>query len=230
MKTLVSMLSQGDRSHLTDFTYKRLYKWASQYDYDTVLINEKLDTGDRPPQFGKLKIPNLVKGYDKYCIVDDDLMMSGEAPELPRIEEGKVGLCRDVYTENTADECVEWTGNTGFVVLPASSKDLLERAYEHGPVSSVWPPGGDQSALNYVAWRQDRVQEVDPRWNRQPVLEYARDGRGWKRWEASRMYRLSFYAGIVLRAPGTAYDLVKGAWGVHMIGGRYPKFYDFVLP
>jgi hypothetical protein len=229
MKTLVAMVSVGDRKNLTNVSYRRAYRWAAKRGYDSILVSRNMGVGDRPVQFNKTRIPKEFPDYERYCILDDDLLVSKEAPNLPKIEEGNIGLCEDVYSKNTKKEYVRWTGNTGFMVVPKSSVDLLKKAYKHGPEPSIWPPGGDQSALNHVAWKEGRVQRIDCRWNLQPVLSYIRDDKGWERWKSSRVNRLLFYSKVALRIPNSYYEKIRNAWGVHMIRGRYPKFFDFVM-
>jgi hypothetical protein len=229
MRTLVAMVSVGDRDHLTNVTYRRLYRWASSKNYDCFLAKKDLTGGRRGPNFSKLKIPDRIPGYDRYCIVDDDLLMSTDAPSLPHLQSGHVGLCRDALQNQTNHPAVEWTGNTGFILVGDDALDLLNRAYENGGESKIWPPGGDQSALNLVAWEEDRVQELDGRWNTQPVLSYFHNGLGWDKWKTSKSYRLSFYVSLALRLPGRARDLVEKSWGLHMVRGLHPKFFDHIL-
>lgn len=223
------MVSVGNRDHLTDVSYRRLYRWASTHHYDCLLVKHELHGEDRSPHYSKLKVPERIPGYDRYCIVDDDLLMSSNAPALPEIKSGHIGLCRDVIQRDTSHDAVEWTANTGFILAPDDALDVLDRAYENGDEPTVWPGFSDQSALNVVAWKEERIQEIDSRWNAQPILSYYEEGLGWRTWERSKLYRLSFYVPVALRVPGTAYDLVRESWGLHIIRGLRPKFFDHVL-
>lgn len=220
------MVSIGDRDHITDVSYRRLYRWASSYDYDCVLIKNELHEEKRTPHYSKLKVPNRIPGYDRYCIVDDDLLLSGDAPRLPDVKPGHVGLCRDPVQSMTTHDTVRWTANTGFILAAGDADSVLDRAYEKGNEPDIWPGYGDQSALNLVVWQEGCIQEIDTRWNTLPVVSYFVNGRGWNEWNTSRTYRLSFYASIALRLPGRAYELVNESWGLHMVLCRYPYFFD----
>lgn len=229
MNTLTAMVSIGDRDHLTDVSYRRLYRWASTNGYDCVLIKDKLHGENRSPHYSKLRVPDRIPGYDRYCIVDDDLLMSSAAPSLPDVKPGHVGLCRDPVQSMTSHDAVGWTANTGFILAAGDADGVLNRAYERGDEPNIWPGFGDQSALNLVGWQEGCIQEIDTRWNTLPVISYFINGRGWDVWTNSRPYRLSFYTAVALRLPGRAYDLVEKSWGLHMVLGRYPKFFDHVL-
>lgn len=229
MKTLVAMLSFGPREHLSDIAFPRTAHWASRQGYSVVLIKEPLHHANEKPHFGKLRIPERFPGFDRYCIIDDDLLISRNAPELPVLDEGKIGLVADAEQRHTQNPLVEWTGNTGFLLTQPSSLDLLAKACARGQDESVWGIA-DQGSLNAVAWKEQRVQRLDASWNYQCVLEFFLRGRGWEHWRTSRTYRLSFYVRLLLHSRQPQIQAVRRSWGLHLIRAPYPRFFDHILP
>src|SRR5579883_137003 len=117
MKTLVATISVGPREQLRKFSFPRLKNWGEKHGYTVVLIDRPLQDGGRTPHYAKLRVPQAFPDFDRYCIVDDDLLISSVAPALPDIPAGKVGLVPDAEQRNTTRRDVKWTGNTGFILL-----------------------------------------------------------------------------------------------------------------
>src|SRR6266496_3193990 len=101
MTTLVAMVSSGRREHLSEIAFRRAARWASRNDYTVVLSKERLVPADRLPHYAKLLIPDRFPGFDRYCIIDDDLLISALAPPLPDIPDGTIGLVPDAEQGNT---------------------------------------------------------------------------------------------------------------------------------
>ena len=229
MKTLVAMLSYGDRCHLSDPAFRRASQWASRHGYSALLVKEPLHRPGESPHFGKLRLPEVAPGYNRYLILDDDLLITARAPALPATPPQCVALAPDAEQRHTTNPLVRWTGNTGFILIHRQSLDLFSKALSHGDEPTVWPGFADQAALNAVAWREGRVHQLDKAWNYQPVLEYFLTGKDWPHWLASRSYRLGFYARVLLRAPHPVIACMRSAYGIHLIRAPYPRFFDRVL-
>ena len=228
MKTLVAMLSYGNRSHLSDPAFRRASQWASRHGYSALLVKEPLHRSGERPHFGKLRLPEVAPGYDRYLILDDDLLITAKAPALPVTPPHCVALAPDAEQRHTTNPLVRWTGNTGFILIHRQSLDLFHKALEAEEDSTIWGIA-DQGALNGVAWREGRVHQLDKAWNYQPVLEYFLTGKDWPHWLASRSYRLGFYARVLLRAPHPVIACMRSAYGIHLIRAPYPRFFDRVL-
>ena len=229
MKTLVAMLSYGDRCHLSDPAFRRASQWASRHGYSSLLVKDPLHRPGERPHFGKLRLPFVAQGYDRYLIVDDDLLISSRAPALPETPVHKVALAPDAEQRHTTNPIVKWTGNTGFLLVHRQGLDLLEKALNAEEDPTIWGIA-DQGALNGVAWREDRIHQLDQRWNYQPVLEYFLRGRGWDAWQGDRIYRISFYARLLSRSSHPVLKQLSQAWGVHLIRCLYPRLFDRLLP
>lgn len=230
MRVLVAMVSTGRREHLSDLSFPRAAKWASRNDYTAILIKGELVPPDRPPHYGKLRVPDEYPGFDQYCIVDDDLLISSAAPPLPIIPHDKIALVPDAIQEFTTRAGVDWTGNTGFILCPSGAVPMLREAVTNGDAPDVWPGFADQSALNAVLWRTRSIFELDKRWNFAPVLEFLHSGRGWDRWRRSRLYRASYYAGIATELRWRSRALLRQCWGCHLIHARSPELFDRLVP
>lgn len=228
--TLVAMVSTGPRQHLTSLSFPRASHWADRNEYSCVLVKRRLEDPGVAPFFAKLLVPRFFPGFDRYCIVDDDLLISANAPALPETPPGTVGMALDAEQGNTSHPDVERTYNSGFVVADAASVDLLEAAYAHGLEPTVWGGNGDQGALNLLGWQAGRLAEIDARWNVQPVLEHAVETVGWGAWSASPRRRAAHYAALALRVPGPARARIRSAWGLHLIHVRFPGLLDALLP
>jgi hypothetical protein len=229
MSTLAAMISIGCRDRLTDISFPRLSRWASKNNYSCILIKEALQADGALPYFAKLAVSERFPGYDRYCIVDDDLLLASHAPPLPDIPKGYVGLARDEEQGNTTNPIVKWTANTGFIVHGAEARHLLQKACSEGEDPTIWGIA-DQGALNSVLWSENRIFELDPRWNFAPVLAFFIRGRGWETWTKSKIYRLSFYGNIAFNLFSSERQLIKQCWGCHMIRASYPRFFDRVVP
>ncbi|OCQ94482.1 hypothetical protein BCD64_07305 [Nostoc sp. MBR 210] len=230
--TLAAMVSIGNRDHLTKHSFRRYYRWASKYGYTSILIKQPLVDQNILPHYNKLLVPYAYPGFDRYVICDDDLFINSNAPELPDIPDGYVGLAKDAVQKNTKADFVKWTGNTGFIVTDKIGSELLYKAYENGDVTDIWPGFADQSALNYVLWKADRIFEIDSRWNYAPILDFFvnHSSGGWELWNTNKLYRLSYYLGIMTGLRFKSLNRLNKAYGVHLIHARYSNFFDFHIP
>ena len=230
MKTLVAMVSVGTRSHLTDYSFTRLSKWAARQGYSATLIKESLHAPEQLPHYSKLYVHKRFPGFDRYCIVDDDLMISINAPSLPELPSGHVGLAKDAEQHHTTADFVDWTGNTGFIVYDSAAAYLLDEATKIGDVKTIWPFKTDQPALNKVLWEQQKIVMLDQRWNFQAVLEFYNKGRGWFFWSQYRLYRASYFLGVATGLRVRACRELRAQHGVHLIHGvKHMPMFDKAL-
>jgi hypothetical protein len=235
-KTIAIMFSVGDRTHISDITFPRLAEWAEKHGYSAVLIKENYEHLDKTPHFNKLVAHKVMPGYDRYIIVDDDLMLKKSAPAIQDIPEGFVGLCKDAVQTLTEASHVKWTANTGFIVADQAGLALLEEAYSAG----VYPhnPGDgsnegirgpfDQASLNDVLFKRQKIYELDSRWNSQSVINfYSLKKNGWDKWQQNRLHRIFFYLSLLLPFNENR-RAIRKIYGLHMTMGVYPRFFSFI--
>jgi hypothetical protein len=230
------MVSVGDRTHLSNYTYRRLSAWASLHGYSSMLIKENIVEPGVALHFNKLIAHRLAPGFKRYIIVDDDLLLRKSAPPMEDVPEGFVGLSPDAIQTNTAAPHVTWTGNTGFIVADSKALELLEEAYKNGEYpynfwdnsgKGIWGPY-DQAALNNVVFSKARVYQLSWKWNYQTIIDFYGNGKGWHCWQKHRWYRLWYYLSVFLPLPTRSRRLVKTAYGLHMTMGTYPKFFSII--
>ena len=231
-QTVAIMISVGNRAHLSTYTYPRLEQWARKHHYKSLLITDNYPFLDKSPHFNKLMAHRIAPGYKRYIIVDDDLMLKVSAPAIPNVPCGYIGLCKDAIQCNTEAAHVKWTANTGFIITDDSALYLLEEAYYNGVYKfnfgdgtkkSIWGPQ-DQGTLNDVLFKNDKIYQLDWRWNYQSVIDYYARGKGWLTWKGSRFYRVCYYLLLLLPFSKNR-QLIKKAYGVHMTMGLYPRFF-----
>jgi hypothetical protein len=233
-ETIVVMVSVGDRTRLTNYTYPRLALWASLHGYSCMLIKKSITDPSVAPHFNKLIAHRLAPGFKRYIIVDDDILLKKDAPPMQEVPDGFVGLSEDAVQSNTPAAHVKWTGNTGFIVADGDALELLEEAYQNGEYpyncwdgsdKGIWGPH-DQASLNNVLFNQNRIYKLDWRWNYQAVIcYYATKDDGWEKWRDSRLYRIWYY--ISLLSPlSNSRKLVNKCYGIHMTMGSYPAFFS----
>jgi hypothetical protein len=237
LTTIAIMVSIGDRHHLTKYSFRRLSAWASLHGYSALLLKDQDGELDRMPHFNKLIAHRAAPGFDRYVIVDDDLFLTYDAPALPDIPADKVGLCADAEQRHTEAPHIKWTANTGFVVINQSELSLLEEAYRLGEYphkcgdgsgKGIWGPH-DQGIVNDVLFRNDKVYELDQRWNYQPVLDYFINfGGGWEKWSTNRLKRLSYYVTLLIPFSKNRQRIAR-AYGVHLIRAPYPSLFNFII-
>jgi len=233
--TIAIMVSLGDRTHLTNYTYPRLAFWASQHGYSSMLLKKPFeDNLNRSPHFTKLMVHKIVPGFKRYIIVDDDLMFRKDAPVMESVPEGYVGLCKDGVQNNTDADHVKWTANSGFIVCDDSALVHLESAYHegeykyscsYGSKKGIWG-SFDQGILNDVLFKINKVYELDWRWNYQAVIEFYNNGMGWDKWRTNRFYRICYYLSLLSPVYNKNRSLLKKAYGIHMTMGVYPSFFS----
>ena len=233
--TIVIMVSVGKRGHISNYTYPRLAEWASNHGYSSILLKKPYeDNLNRSPHFTKLMAHKIVPGFRRYIIVDDDILFRKDAPEIESVPQGYVGLCKDAIQTNTEAEHVKWTGNTGFIVCDESALKYLESAYNEGEYKyhsfdgsnkGIWGPF-DQGILNDILFKNNKIYELDWRWNYQSVIIYYANGKGWDKWRTNRLYRISFYLSLLVPFTNKTRSLFKETYGLHMTMGLYPLFFS----
>ncbi|MBL4674825.1 MAG: hypothetical protein JKY70_01245 [Mucilaginibacter sp.] len=231
------MVSIGDRHHLTKHAFRRMADWASKHGYSALLLKQQTGELERMPHFNKLIAHRSAPGFDRYVIIDDDILIANDAPALPNIPSGKVGLCADAEQRNTEAEHVKWTANSGFVVINQPELHLLEEAYQMGEYpfkcgdgtnKGIWGPH-DQGIVNDILFMNDKIHELDGRWNYQPVLDYLINyGGGWEKWSTSRWKRLSYYISLIFPFSNNRRRIAR-AFGVHLIRAPYPALFSFII-
>jgi hypothetical protein len=224
------MVSVGERTHLTDVSFPRVTYWASRHKYNSILINIPLQPENRSPHYGKLAAPKFFPGFDIYCIVDDDLLISRLAPKLPDIIPGKIGIVRDeVQTKNGNSDFTEWNANTGFMIVHKDAVVYLESAIDHGNEPKL-PGPYDQGALNYVGWQKDIFQEIDIKWNFQMINHFIINYKNWKYWDKNILNRIKYFINIKFNLLSKQRKLIKNSYGVHLIKNRFTKYTDSIIP
>ena len=232
--TLVIMVSIGDRTHISDYTFPQASAWAAVHGYSILLLKEALVAEGKAPHFNKLIAHRAAPGFDRYIVIDDDLMLRKSAPKMEDIPAGYVGLCADVVQTNTDAPHVTWTGNTGFIVADQTSLSILEEAYRDGEYITgeidgktnlpIWGPY-DQAALNNTLFKHEKAFKLDPRWNYQAVIDFYACGKGWDVWRKSKLYRIWYYVSVFVNPFGVERKKLNAAYGIHMTMGLYPKFF-----
>jgi len=235
--TIVIMVSIGERSHLTDFSFPRLSKWASKHGYSSILLKKAYNPLNRAPHFNKLQVHKLLPNFKRFIIVDDDLLLSIDAPAMESVPTGHIGLCRDSEQRHTEAKHVTWTANTGFIVFEREAAYLLDEAYEKGEhqfeyldgsKKSIWGPH-DQGIVNDVLFRNKKVFELNYKWNYQPVLEFFINGKDWTEWQNNKLYRLAYYSSLISPFPNKNKRAIKNAYGLHLIRAPYPAFFSKIF-
>lgn len=236
MRTIAIMISVGNRSHLTDITYQRLFIWATKHNYDCVLVKNDFADGNRTPHFNKLVCHKLFPDYDRYIVVDDDLLISKYAPKIDDVPNGFVGLAPDAVQENTELAIIQWTANTGFIVFDKYASRYLEEAYQlgiyqyhtgDGSNKGIWGPF-DQGITNFVLFKEQKVFQLNQNWNTQFIISYYTRGKGWEEWRSNKIYRLLFYSKLLFPFSKERRQLKK-IYGLHLTMGVYPKFFNKIF-
>ncbi len=166
MKTLIAMVTIGPDTTMRMLAVKRATAYASKHGYNFERIHEpSRPESDRTPHWEKLLVPDAFPGYDRYLVIDDDILINHRvAPKLPDIPDRNMGLVKEPIPGPFV-EPVDWVGNTGFMLVRREALDLMEKSYEFGEYEDIAPGFGDQPAVNAVAWRENRVTRVAWNWN-----------------------------------------------------------------
>lgn len=235
--TIVVMVSIGDREHLSSFTFSRLSTWAAKHGYSSVLLKKPHNPLHRSPHFNKLQVHKILPNFKRYIIVDDDILISKNAPVMEEVPEGFIGACMDAEQRHTRALHVEWTANTGFLVFDQQATYLLDLAYERGVYpygaeddsdKKIWGPF-DQGILNDVLFTHNKIFKLDYRWNYQPILAYFIQGKGWDKWKNDRFFRLRYYISLLSPFANKNKRNIKNAYGLHLIRGPYPSFFSRIF-
>jgi hypothetical protein len=165
MKTLVGMVTIGRETTMRRFAVKRAEAYARRHGYEFYRLSNPSNGTTRTPHWEKMQLPKVRPGFDRYVIIDDDILINHRiAPPLPPVRSGTIGLVREPLPHGF-NEPVEWVGNTGFMLLEEAGLDLLAAAYELGEYKKIPPGYGDQPAVNAVAWQAGRVTRLEWKWN-----------------------------------------------------------------
>lgn len=227
-KTLVIMVSVGDRSHLSDISFSRAQRWATRNNYSIILIKIPMQPSNRSPHYGKLAAPRLFPGFDRYIIIDDDLLMSRNAPPAPNVETGKIGIARDEVQVDIVLSYAPWNANTGFMIIDKDAIQYLEDAIVHGD-ESLLPGPYDQGALNIVGWRANVFQEIDQRWNFQLINHFITKYKSWNYWDKHVSNRILYFFNIMFNPFSIQRKLIKNCYGCHLIKCKYIRLIDSIL-
>jgi hypothetical protein len=236
-KTAVIMVSVGDRNHLTKYSFPRALHWANKHGYSCFLVTKNNVSPDRSLHFNKLIAHKELPLFDRYIIVDDDILISSKAPAVPEIDEGFIGLAKDAEQQNTEAPHVKWTANSGFIIANKADLYLLEEAYIHGEYpfkcgdrsgKGIWGPF-DQGIINHILFEKKSIFNLDWRWNFQPVLDFfIHRGGGWEKWTNSRLTRIYYYVSLLVPF-STNRKLVKEAYCVHLIRTTHTAFFNKIV-
>ena len=235
MKTLVAMVTIGKDKWTRRFSVRDAQTYAAKHGYAFAQIVEaSIPPGERTPHWEKILIPKRHPGYERYLILDDDILINHRlAPELPEIPPDALGIVREPLPGANVGP-VKWVGNSGVMIVHSEATDLLEQAYVMGEVTDVVPGFGEQPAINKVAWAADRIAKLDRRWNYILMADWLRTAHGqdypWtKNLALSRLAKFTLFSWLLisialkacgLKAPGAVMRRLDEAYFIHLIAFR----------
>lgn len=225
MKTLLGMVTIGQDTTMRSLAVKRAEAYARIHGYEFHRLNEPTNGSTRTPHWEKTLLPRVRPGFDRYVIIDDDVLINHRiAPSLPPIDPGTMGLVREPLPHGFTAP-VEWVGNTGLMLVEQAGLDLLQQAYELGEYRDVPPGYGDQPAVNAVAWRAGRVTRLEWKWNYMLMADWLiRTHRQEYPWTKSATMRRLAKATLTVRlftrhlpaAPDGIVSRLRDAYMVHL--------------
>ena len=200
MRTAVAMVTLGPDSWTRRYSVARARAYADRHGYAFHQVCEPtVPATGRTPHWEKLLVPKRFPDYDRWLIIDDDVLVNTRvAPPLPDLPIGTLGMVREPVPTHFPPP-MEWLGNSGVLLLDRAGVDLLDEAYEVGEFKDIVPGFGDQPALNHVAWQQRRVAGLDRRWNHILLADWLRTAHRqeypWTKSVAlARLARLTLFA------------------------------------
>lgn len=162
MKTALVTIAIGEayQSMYDKYIRARFEAYARRHGYDVRLIEKPiLDLPGKKFTWQKLCLPEVpwFGEYDRLAVLDSDILIANDAPALPDVPEGKVGLVAD---KGTALLPVQY--NSGVLVYrpaPAVAEAFAEARKDKEP---FW----DQWALTRVLLDRHMDAPIDRRFNR----------------------------------------------------------------
>ncbi len=139
------------------YSRRRFENYASRHGYEPVVLTEPVrDLEGKKFTWQKLCLPDLPwwRDYDQVAFLDADILIARDAPALPVMPPGKVGVVPDK---------LPFQVNSGVLVYHPDDaiKSLFDEALLDGD------PFWDQRALSRVMFYRRMEKLIDPRFNRQ---------------------------------------------------------------
>lgn len=179
MLTAVAMVTIGRDKWTRVISVARAKRYAAKHGYQFLQIKESsIPKGERTPHWEKLLIPQRYPDFDRYLVIDDDILINDRlAPALPDLPEGTLGIVKEPVP-GPFQPPLDWLGNSGVLFIDRKGIDIFSEAYRVGELKDIVPGFGDQPAINRVAWEQRRVTELDWRWNYIAMADWLRYAHG----------------------------------------------------
>jgi hypothetical protein len=139
------------------YSRRRFENYAARHGYEPIVLTEPVrDLEGEKFTWQKLCLPDLPwwRDYDQVAFLDADILIARDAPALPVMPPGKVGVVPDK---------LPFQVNSGVLVYHPDDaiKSLFDEALLDGD------PFWDQRALSRVMFYRRMEKLIDPRFNRQ---------------------------------------------------------------
>jgi len=139
------------------YSRRRFENYAARHGYEPIVLTEPVrDLEGKKFTWQKLCLPDLPwwRDYDQVAFLDADILIARDAPALPVMPPGKVGVVPDK---------LPFQVNSGVLVYHPDDaiKSLFDEALLDGD------PFWDQRALSRVMFYRRMEKLIDPRFNRQ---------------------------------------------------------------
>ena len=162
MKTALVCIVIGEkyRAIYDRYIRARLEGYAKRHGYDLRLIEQPiLDLPGKKFTWQKLCLPELpwFYDYDRLAVLDSDILIASDAPALPEVPDGKVGLVADKGTDQMP---VQY--NSGVLIYRPTAAVADAFAEARKDPEPFW----DQWALTRVLRARGMDHLIDRRFNR----------------------------------------------------------------
>jgi hypothetical protein len=162
MKTALVTIVIGDAYQriYEQYIHARFERYATRHGYDVKVIDQPiLDLPGKKFTWQKLCMPHVpwFGDYDRIAVLDSDILIARDAPALPDVPDGKVGLVAD---KPTAQMPVHY--NSGVLVYRPCAAVTDAFAEARKDPEPFW----DQWALTRVLRDRSMDHLIDPRFNR----------------------------------------------------------------